>query len=160
MTPISLPKSHDVIREGWVRAKVPHHQANLPSFSNAKMHWWESTCLDSNPCRSVWEVTEEERGEIRSRRGFYMAEANLPRSPQWKGEWRQVVALSWGSQGVSMWLPLLLDTDFKEFTFSPGQRPSDLGHFWKVFSVWRDEYDHLEKHSLPQSWEFGLDKRT
>lgn len=50
-----------------------------------------------------------------------------------------------------MWLPVLRATDFKEFTFSPGQDPSDLGHFWKVFSVCRDEHDQLVKHLLPQS---------
>lgn len=48
-------------------------------------------------------------------------------------------------------LPLFLATDFKEFTFSPGQGLSDLRHFWKVFSAWRDEHDQLEKHPWPQS---------
>lgn len=55
----------DVTRAGSVRAKVSPHQADLLSFSDIKMQYWERTCLNSNPCSSVWEVRKEGRGEIR-----------------------------------------------------------------------------------------------
>lgn len=56
---------------------------------------------------------------MRSGKGFYIVEANplLPPTVEMILSCDTILRIPRGS----MWLPLLLATDFKEFTFSPGQ---------------------------------------
>lgn len=65
-----------------------------------------------------WGRKKEE--EMRSGKGFYIVEANLLPPTVESGMIPSCGTILRIPRG-SMWLPLLLATDFKEFTFSPGQ---------------------------------------
>lgn len=87
---------------------------------------------------------------------FDTAEAS-PFLPRWKVEWYRVVALSWGSQGVACGCPYYWPLTTRSIPFPLAKVPKILGISGKCS---QPEHDQLEKHSWPQSSEFGLSKRT